>query len=103
MCGKGNAAAERWQYKPAGRRKYRAIWGLINYGAVFPWWDLVFGTYRNSPRDGHERMRLGLDEVRGDAAQRPLWLLGSIVSDRLEPAAEDRTRASATSRCASPR
>jgi len=52
-----------------------------NYGAVFPWWDLVFGTFRATARDGHERMRLGLDEVRGRAAQRPLWLLGSIFSD----------------------
>jgi sterol desaturase/sphingolipid hydroxylase (fatty acid hydroxylase superfamily) len=54
-----------------------------NYGAVFPWWDLVFGTFRATPRDGHERMRLGLDEVRGRAAQRPLWLLGSIFAEDL--------------------
>jgi hypothetical protein len=33
-------------------------------------------------------MRLGLDDVRGRAAQRPLWLLGSILfrslSDRMK-------------------
>ena len=59
-----------------------------NYGAVFPWWDLIFGTFRATPRDGHEHMRLGLDDVRGRAAQRPLWLLGSILfrslSDRMK-------------------
>ena len=61
-----------------------------NYGAVFPVWDLVFGTFRSTSRDGHARMRLGLDGVRGRAAQRPLWLLGSIFTDRLT-----RTTASA--------
>ena len=53
-----------------------------NFGAVFPIWDLVFGTFRPDPRDGHEQMRLGLDEVRGDDAHRPLWLLTSAVFRR---------------------
>jgi sterol desaturase/sphingolipid hydroxylase (fatty acid hydroxylase superfamily) len=50
-----------------------------NFGAVFPIWDLVFRTFRATSRDGHEAMRLGLDEVRGREAHRPLWLLGSIL------------------------
>ena len=54
-----------------------------NFGAVFPVWDLVFRTFRATSRDGHERMRLGLDEVRGRAAHRPLWLLGSPFLRRL--------------------
>ena len=54
-----------------------------NFGAVFPVWDLIFGTFRAEPRDGHERMRLGLDEVRGHDAQRPLWLLGSPLRGEL--------------------
>ena len=62
-----------------------------NFGAVFPIWDLVFGTFRATPRDGHEHMRLGLDEVRGRAAQRPFWLLGSIVRDRLGTSDEEWT------------
>jgi hypothetical protein len=41
-----------------------------NFGAVFPLWDLVFATFRATPRDGHEQMRLGLDEVRGPDAHR---------------------------------
>jgi sterol desaturase/sphingolipid hydroxylase (fatty acid hydroxylase superfamily) len=49
-----------------------------NFGAVFPIWDLVFRTFRAIPRDGHDEMRIGLDEVRGRDAHRPLWLLGSI-------------------------
>ena len=48
-----------------------------NFSAVFPVWDLLFGTFRATPRDGHEGMRLGLDEVRGRDAHRPLWLLAS--------------------------
>ena len=55
-----------------------------NFGAVFPVWDLVFGTFRSMPRDGHERMRLGLNDVRGRHAHRPLWLLGSPFLGRLE-------------------
>lgn len=55
-----------------------------NFGAVFPLWDMLFGTYRTTPRDGHETMRLGLDEVRGRDAHRPMWLLASIRSDRLD-------------------
>jgi sterol desaturase/sphingolipid hydroxylase (fatty acid hydroxylase superfamily)/protein-S-isoprenylcysteine O-methyltransferase Ste14 len=50
-----------------------------NYGAVFPLWDLVFGTFVASPRVPHEDMRLGLDEVRGMDAHRPVWLLSSVV------------------------
>jgi sterol desaturase/sphingolipid hydroxylase (fatty acid hydroxylase superfamily) len=55
-----------------------------NRGAVFPIWDLMFGTFRPTARDGHERMRLGLDEVRGPAAHRALWLLGSPFHSRLD-------------------
>jgi sterol desaturase/sphingolipid hydroxylase (fatty acid hydroxylase superfamily) len=57
-----------------------------NFGAVFPIWDLVFRTFRAAPRDRHERMRLGLDEVRGRDAHRPFWLLGSIFRGALAPA-----------------
>jgi hypothetical protein len=40
----------------------------------------LFGTFRATPRGGHEHMRLGLDEVRGRDAQRPLWLLGRALT-----------------------
>ena len=55
-----------------------------NFGAVFPVWDIVFGTYRAEPRDGHEAMRLGLDDVRGDAAHRTIWLLGRALTEGTE-------------------
>ena len=68
------------------RRIHHSAWQTEtdnNFGAVFPIWDLVFKTYRATSRDGHERMRLGLDEVRGPDAHRVLWLLGSVAEARL--------------------
>ena len=69
-----------------------------NFGAVFPVWDLIFGTFRAQPRDGHERMRLGLDEVRGHDAQRPLWLLGSPLRGGLRKAGPTSRRVTLFSR-----
>jgi sterol desaturase/sphingolipid hydroxylase (fatty acid hydroxylase superfamily) len=47
-----------------------------NFGAVFPVWDLVFGTYRATPSVAFDSMKLGLDEVRGRDAQRPPVVAG---------------------------
>src|SRR5262245_18106126 len=54
-----------------------------NYGAVFPFWDLVFGTFKADPAGGQERIRIGLDEVRGRNAHRPVWLLMSMFHAQL--------------------
>lgn len=35
-----------------------------NYGFNLPWWDRMFKTYRNQPRDGHEAMTIGLKQFR---------------------------------------
>ena len=50
-----------------------------NYGAVFPWWDLIFGTFRATPRDGHEHMRLGLERRAGTRRA------AAVVAARLDP------------------
>lgn len=74
---------------PSLHRVHHSAWvpeTNSNYGAIFPLWDLVFGTYRSTPRADERTMRLGLEEVRGRAAHRPLWLLGSVFIDRLEGA-----------------
>jgi sterol desaturase/sphingolipid hydroxylase (fatty acid hydroxylase superfamily) len=34
-----------------------------NFGVVFPWWDRLFGTYRQEPAAGHEKMGVGLREI----------------------------------------
>jgi sterol desaturase/sphingolipid hydroxylase (fatty acid hydroxylase superfamily) len=39
-----------------------------NFGFSLPWWDRLFGTYRDQPRGGHEGMTIGIHHYR-DAAQ----------------------------------
>lgn len=46
-----------------------------NFSAVFPIWDMVFGTYRTATREDPRSMPLGLEEVRGPRAQSFFWLL----------------------------
>lgn len=38
-----------------------------NFGFNWPWWDRLFGTYRDQPRDGHEGMTIGIDDYRDPA------------------------------------
>ena len=33
-----------------------------NFGSVLPWWDRLFGTYKDQPDAGHEGMTIGLNE-----------------------------------------
>ena len=35
-----------------------------NFGFNFPWWDRLFGTYRNQPVAGHEGMTIGITPYR---------------------------------------
>jgi len=35
-----------------------------NFGFNLPWWDRLFGTYRNQPAKGHEAMTIGLSQFR---------------------------------------
>jgi len=39
-----------------------------NFGFSLPWWDRLFGTYRDQPRKGHEGMTIGIRGYR-DAKQ----------------------------------
>lgn len=41
-----------------------------NFGFSLPWWDRLFGTYRDQPRDGHEAMTIGLAGFRDPAELR---------------------------------
>lgn len=54
-----------------------------NFGAVFPIWDIVFGTFRTETREPQERMTLGLEEVRDGREQKLGWLLASPLKGRL--------------------
>lgn len=55
-----------------------------NFGAVFPIWDLVFGTFRTQTQVAQEAMELGLNEVRDQRVDRLGWLLGSPFISSLE-------------------
>jgi len=35
-----------------------------NFGFSLPWWDRLFGTYRDQPRAGHEAMTIGIRTFR---------------------------------------
>jgi sterol desaturase/sphingolipid hydroxylase (fatty acid hydroxylase superfamily) len=48
-----------------------------NFGFNLPWWDRLFGTYRDQPRGGHEDMTIG---IRGYEQPRDVsWLPGMIM------------------------
>ena len=42
-----------------------------NFGFNVPWWDRLFGTYRDQPALGHDGMTLGIDRFR---EPRELWV-----------------------------
>jgi sterol desaturase/sphingolipid hydroxylase (fatty acid hydroxylase superfamily) len=41
-----------------------------NFGFNLPWWDRLFGTYRDQPAAGHDAMTLGVEQFRDPAEQR---------------------------------
>ncbi len=48
-----------------------------NFGFNLPWWDRLFGTYRNQPREGHEGMTIGIHQYR--EPKKVSWLPGILV------------------------
>ena len=47
-----------------------------NFGFNLPWWDFLFGTYRDQPADGHTGMTVGLYEFRDERrSDRLHWML----------------------------
>lgn len=48
-----------------------------NFGFNFPWWDRLFGTYRNQPRMGHKQMTIGINTFRD--RQHCSWIPGMLV------------------------
>ena len=41
-----------------------------NFGFNLPWWDRLFGTYRDQPAAGHEGMTIGIEQFREPGEQR---------------------------------
>lgn len=48
-----------------------------NFGFSLPWWDRLFGTYRDQPRGGHEGMTIGIHKFR--TPQEANWLPGMLL------------------------
>jgi sterol desaturase/sphingolipid hydroxylase (fatty acid hydroxylase superfamily) len=46
-----------------------------NFGFNVPWWDRLFGTYRNQPAVGHQGMTIGLSQFRDPRRLTLPWLL----------------------------
>ena len=56
-----------------------------NFGFNLPWWDRLFGTYRDQPQDGHDGMTIGLPIYRSEGWQRlPGLLKTPFVDDAVE-------------------
>ena len=47
-----------------------------NFGFNLPWWDRLFGTYRDQPRAGHEGMTIGIHKY--NEAKQVSWLPGML-------------------------
>lgn len=48
-----------------------------NFGFNLPWWDRLFGTYRNQPRAGHQGMTIGIHKYRDP--KQVAWLPGILM------------------------
>ena len=47
-----------------------------NFGFNLPWWDWLFGTYRDQPAEGHDGMTIGLQQFRDQSrVERLHWML----------------------------
>ena len=48
-----------------------------NFGFNLPWWDRLFGTYRDQPRAGHEKMIIGIHQYHDP--KQVSWLPGMLA------------------------
>jgi sterol desaturase/sphingolipid hydroxylase (fatty acid hydroxylase superfamily) len=46
-----------------------------NFGFNLPWWDRLFGTYKDQPASGHVEMTIGLSQFRDPTRLTLPWLL----------------------------
>lgn len=47
-----------------------------NFGFNLPWWDRLFGTYKDQPRGGHDNMTIGIHDY--NDAKQVSWLSGML-------------------------
>jgi sterol desaturase/sphingolipid hydroxylase (fatty acid hydroxylase superfamily) len=48
-----------------------------NFGFNLSWWDRLFGTYRDQPREGHQGMTIGIREFR--ETRQASWITGMLT------------------------
>jgi len=48
-----------------------------NFGFSLPWWDRLFGTYRDQPRGGHEAMTIGIRQFK--EVKDVSWITGMLT------------------------
>ena len=48
-----------------------------NFGFSLPWWDRMFGTYRDQPRAGHEGMTIGIHKFKD--VKQVSWITGMLT------------------------
>ena len=48
-----------------------------NFGFSLPWWDRLFGTYRDQPRAGHEGMTIGIHHYKDP--KQVSWIHGMLM------------------------
>lgn len=48
-----------------------------NFGFSIPWWDRLFGTYRDQPRAGHEGMTIGIHKFKD--TKDTSWITGMLL------------------------
>ena len=60
-----------------------------NFGFNLPWWDRLFGTYRDQPAAGHLGMTIGIEDFRDSRELRlhrmliqPFWNVGQQYKHR---------------------
>ncbi len=48
-----------------------------NFGFSLPWWDRLFGTYRDQPRGGHVDMTIGIHKFKDPKLVS--WITGMLI------------------------
>jgi len=54
-----------------------------NFGFNLPWWDRLLGTYRDSPREGHRGMIIGIHSLK--TPRQVSWLPGMLLLPFRQP------------------
>ncbi len=60
-----------------------------NFGFNLPWWDRIFGTYNDQPRDGHDAMTIGLPIFRDPGWLKLHRMIAQPFANEADPAGGD--------------